>query len=493
MAIIAGVDTSTQSCTVSLFDSERGRCLGEGRAPHSRAVPPVSEQDPREWWEALRHALADTTRSTGIPPDRIEAIAIAGQCHGLVPLDGADAIIRPAKLWNDTTSAGEAAWLVERLSAAEWARLTGSVPTAAFTISKIAWLAANEPANFAELRHVLLPHDYLTFMLTGRKVTDRSEASGTGYFDGATNTWRPELLDLIDDRIDWLAMLPRVHAPAQMAGQLSASAAEQTGLRAGIPVGPGAGDQHAAALALGVDSGDILISLGTSGVVLTRSDVPVADDSGLVTGVCDASGRFLPLVCTLNGTQVTDTVAALLRVSVDELSRLALAEPAGRADRPVLAPFLGGERAPNLPSARGLLGGLGNDLSRGQLARAAFEGVLLGLLAGADAIAALGLELTGRLLVTGGGSRSPAYCQFLADLAQREVSALDLPDATVRGAALQAAAVLTENSLELLQARWTPQPARLVAPRPAAAEIVRARFAELSAWPRHRRPWEEKP
>lgn len=492
MAVVAGVDSSTQSCTVSLFDADSGHLLAEGRAPHSHAVPPVSEQSPEQWWQALRTALAAATQASGIDAATISAIAIAAQCHGLVPLDADMSVIRPAKLWNDTTSSEQAARLVDRLGAAGWARLTGSTPTAAFTVTKVAWLADNEPGNFAALRHVLLPQDYLTYQLTGELVTDRSEASCTGYFDPAAGIWRPELLELIDATIDWAPMLPRVHGPTEAAGQVSHAAAVLTGLRAGIPVGPGAGDQHAAALALGVLSTDVLISLGTSGVALTRSDTPVSDPSGIVTGVCDATGRFLPLICTLNATQVTDRIAALLGVNTTELSALALAEPAGQADRPVLAAFLGGERSPNLPYARGLLGGVGPDLSRGQLARAAFEGVLIGLLTGLDALAGLGLDVSGRLLITGGGSRSPAYQQLLADLAERQVCVLGVPDAAVRGAALQAAAILSSRGLDLIAADWAPAAARQVAPRSAAAEVVRTRYAELSAWPGHHRPWEEK-
>lgn len=493
MALVAGVDSSTQSCTVSLLDADTGTVVAEGRARHRRAVPPVSEQDPADWWSAFCAALAEAGAVAGVVLTDVAAISVAGQCHGLVALDTDDEVLRPAKLWNDTTSAPQAKWLTECLGVAEWTRLTGSAPTAAFTISKVAWLAEHEAAIFARLRHILLPHDWLTWRLTGEMITDRSEASGTGYFDGVRNQWCPGLLEMIDDRVEWPAMLPRVCGPTELAGVVSQAAAEQTGLRAGIPVGPGAGDQHAAALALDVQVHDLLISLGTSGVALTRSDVPVADTSGLVNGVCDARGRFLPLVCTLNGTQVTDAFAGLLGVDLAEFASLALAEPAHQPDRPVLAAFLGGERSPNLPDARGLLGGLALGTSRGQIARAAFEGVLLGLLAGADALTRAGLEVSGRLLVTGGGSRSRAYLQLLADLAEREVTVLDLPDATVRGAAVQAAAVLSGRSLADVLAQWQPLSNRKIEPRPGAcAAAVRSRYVELSTWPGHHRPWKEK-
>lgn len=490
MAIVAGVDTSTQSCTVQLRDADTGRLLGVGRTPHPPTTPPVSEQDPRDWWSAFTVALRAAVADAGVPAREINAISVDGQCHGMVALDERDEVIRPAKLWNDTTSAPQTQRLVETLGKPEWARRTGLVPTAALTITKLAWLAENEPANFGRLRRVLLPHDYLTWRLSGRAVTDRSDASGTGYFSAAENRWLPDLLALVDADRDWTDALPEVSHPDTAIGTVTALAAAETGLAVGTVIGPGAGDQHAGALGLGVADADLGFSLGTSGVVLTHSTEPVHDETGMVDGVADATGDFLPLVCTLNCTQVTDLFASLLGVDHGGLAALALATPPEHAP-PVLAPFLAGERSPDLPHARGLLGGLSLTTTREDLARSAFEGVLLGLLSGADALRGLGLRIDGRTLVTGGGSRSGAYTQLLADLSGRVVTVLDIPDASARGACVQAAAVLTHARTGDVACAWAPKAQRDVEPRPGAApDHVRARHAELAEWPGHTVPWE---
>ncbi len=493
MTVVAGVDSSTQSCTVALFDAANGRRLGQGSSPHSRVAPPVSEQHPDEWWVAFGRALTAAVADSGSDHIAVDAISVAGQCHGLVALDSAQQVIRPAKLWNDTTSSKQAHALVEVLGPQYWAERTGSVPTAAFTITKLAWMCEEEPDNFRRIRHILMPHDWLSWRLSGRMFTDRSEASGTGYFDVRTGEWAHDLLDLIDDPgIPWLETLPTVAGPFDRAGRVTDEAASATGLRPGTVVAAGAGDQHAAALALQIGPADLLISLGTSGVVMTRSGRPCVDLTGLVNGVCAVDEGFLPLACTQNATQVTDTMAVWLDVSLAELAALALAEPVRASDRPVLVPFLGGERTPNLPWARGLLGGLDSTSTRGGLARAAFEGVLLGLLQGAQALEALGLDTGGRLLVTGGGSRSLAYVQLLADLTGREVTVLDVPDATVRGAALQAAASLSGGTVDELAAAWAVPSAPRVAPRAGAdGSVATARYREMVMWPRHRRMWNE--
>lgn len=492
MTVVAGVDSSTQSCTVALFDAANGRRLGQGSSPHSRVAPPVSEQHPDEWWVAFGRALTAAAADAGSDPSVVEAVSVAGQCHGLVALDGAQQVIRPAKLWNDTSSSKQAHALVEVLGPQQWAERTGSVPTAAFTITKLAWMCEEEPDNFRRIRHIMMPHDWLSWRLSGRMFTDRSEASGTGYFDVRAGGWAPDLLELVDPGIPWPETLPTVAGPFDRAGRLTDEAASVTGLRPGTVVAAGAGDQHAAALALQVRPSDLLISLGTSGVVMTRSGQPCVDLTGLVNGVCAVDDGFLPLACTQNATQVTDTMAAWLGVSQAELAALALAEPVSASDRPVLVPFLGGERTPDLPSARGLLGGLDSTTTRGGLARAAFEGVLLGLLEGALTLAALGLDTGGRLLVTGGGSRSVAYVQLLADLSGREVTVLDVPDATVRGAALQAAAALGGGTFDQLAAAWAVPSAPRVAPRARAdGSVATARYREMVMWPGHRRLWKE--
>ena len=491
--IVAGVDSSTQSSTVQLRDADDGRLLGAGSAPHPAVRPPRSEHNPAEWWSALRTALAAAVADAGVTAYDIDAIAVDGQCHGLVALGTDGTVLRPAKLWNDTESAPQARALVERLGADFWAGTVGSVPTAAFTVTKLAWLAEHEPATLRRLGTVLLPHDWLTYRLCGRAVTDRSEASGTGYFSAREGRWLPEVLALVDDALPWPDLLPAVCGPDEPAGTVSAAAAAATGLRAGIPVGPGAGDQHAAALGLGVGPGDLVFSLGTSGVAFARAAEPVADPTGIVNGVADATGGYLPLVCTLNCTLVTDLFATLLGVDLPKLAELALAAPAD-ADRPVLAPYLGAERTPDLPDARGLLGGLRLGTTRAQLARAGYEGVLLGLLDGADALRRVGVDTSGRVLATGGGSRSPAYTQLLADLTGRAVTVLDVPDASVRGACVQAAAILRGDRVGELAASWAPARTGTVEPRPGPdAGWLRDRYQRLAGWSGHTEPWRGRP
>src|SRR5690606_21190295 len=287
-------------------------------------------------------------------------------------------------------SAPEARRMVAELGEAGWADAVGSVPTAAFTITKLAWLAEHEPETLARTSTVLLPHDYLTWRLTGRPSTDRSEASGTGYYAAHGGRWLPGMLErFVSDTRDWSAMLPTVLGPEEPAGLAEAAGARELGLRPDVVVGAGAGDQHAGALGIGMRPGEVLYSLGTSGVVMTTSPTPVHDHAGWVDGVADAAGGYLPLVCTLNCTKVTDFAARLLAVDHGELARLAL-DAHLRPGRPVLAAFLEGERSPALPHASGVLGGIRTDTSREEVALATFEGVLLGLVRGYRAIEAAG-------------------------------------------------------------------------------------------------------
>ncbi len=335
---------------------------------------------------------------------------MAGQQHGLVALDANGQVLRPAKLWNDTESAPDARWLVDQLEggASAWAEACGSVPLAAFTVSKLSWLHRCEPAVWAHLAHVVLPHDWLTYRLTGERVTDRGDASGTGYWSPTAGGYRWDLLAIVDGDRDWADAVPRVLGPHDCAGALTSAAADALGLDAGgeIVVAAGTGDNMAAALGIGLRPADVALSLGTSGTVYAVSDAPTSDPTGAVAGFADATGRFLPLVCTLNATGVTDAVARLLGVDHERLDELAAAAPPG-ADGVTVLPYFAGERTPNRPDATGVVAGLRTDVSREQFARAAFEGVVCGLLDGLDALTSAGVPTEdGRLLLVGGGARS---------------------------------------------------------------------------------------
>ncbi|WP_155859367.1 xylulokinase [Cellulomonas sp. KRMCY2] len=480
MGVVAGIDSSTQSCTVELRDALTGVLIGQGRAPHPPTYPPISEQPAHAWWQALVVALGAAVSAAGISGREIDAVSVAAQCHGLVMLDASGELLRDVKLWNDTTSAPQATAMVELLGAATWADAVGSVPTAAFTITKLAWVAEREPHLLTRLAQVMLPHDYLTFRLTGRAVTDRSEASGTGYYAAHEGRWRYDLLDrLVSPDVDWPAVLPVVLEPGEPAGQVTRAAAEVLGLRPDVVVGPGAGDQHAGALGIGMAPGEVLYSLGTSGVVISVSPDPVHDPTGWVDGVADAAGGYLPLVCTLNATKVTDTIGRILGVDHTELARLALAAPVDE-ERPTLAAFLDGERSPDRPRATGLLGGLTTATTREGLALSAYEGVLLGLLRGHDAIRAAGATADGAVLVAGGGARSAAYRQVLADLLGAPVYTRDAPEATARGACIQAAAVLSRADIGTVRDSWTPPTTSTTIPRAAVPDAVRERYLALA-------------
>jgi len=463
MGLVLGIDSSTQSCKAELRDADTGELLGTGKAPHPPATGPVSEQDPQAWWSALQAACVAVFARTGRHARDVTAVSVAAQCHGLVALDDRGHVVRPAKLWNDTTSAPDVTRLRELVPDADWAKLTGSVPTAAFTIGKVAWLARNEPENLARTATMLLPHDYLTFRLTGQRVTDRSEASGTGYFDASTaghGSYRPELLELIDPAKDWASTFPRVVGPSDVAGVVGGN---DLGLRPGTPVAAGGGDQHVAALGLGVSPGDVTFSLGTSGVVFTPSTSSVHDATGTVDGVADTTGGYLPLVSTLNAARVTDTFADLLGVDAAGLAELALA--AGPGTGPVLVAHLDGERKPDLPTAQGLLAGITSSTTREELARAAHEGVLLGLTLGLDHLQRNGVDVSGRVVAVGGGARSLAYRQLLADLLQRPVELPDADEATARGACVQAAAVVAGADVRTVRDAWRPGTLHTTEPR----------------------------
>ena len=433
--LVLGVDSSTQSTKVEARDLDTGELVARGSAPHPATSPPVSEQDPASWWEALRAAVA----ALGDHRRDVVAISVAGQQHGLVIVDAEGRCIRRAKLWNDTTSASQASRLVDRIGADRWASAVGSVPVASFTITKLAWLAEHEPESVRRIARVMLPHDWITWRLTGEHVTDRGDASGTGWFDPSTDANRPDLLALAVDVIG-VEVLPRVAAPFETIGRIRPEVSESLGLPTDVVVGPGTGDNMAAALGLGLRPSDVAISLGTSGTAFAVSDTPTRDSSGAVAGFASACGNFLPLVCTLNATKVTDTVARWMGHDASSFASLAL----GAVDDPgsvVLVPYFDGERTPNLPDATGTFSGLTNSTTAAQIALATHDGVLRGLLNGVEALARAGSSVNGRLFLVGGGARSTAYRRRTADLFGRSVIVPDADETVATGAAVQAAIV----------------------------------------------------
>ncbi len=473
MPLVLGIDSSTQSTKVELRDADDGRLVASGRAAHPSTTPPCSEQDPARWWAALGEAAAS------LPRVEIAAVSVAAQQMGLVALDSALRPVRPAKLWNDTESAPQADRIVAELGAAAWARACGSVPVASFTITKLAWLRERDPGSYARLARACVPHDWLTLRLTGRLVTDRGDASGTGWWSPGDGAYRGDLLALVDPSRDWTAALPEVLGPTEVAGAPLASAARDLGLSfaGGALVAAGTGDNMAAALGVGLEPGDVVLSLGTSGTVFARSDRPTADATGAVGGYADATGRFLPLACTLNATKVTDTFARLLSMDRDAFEAAALSEPVGSGGV-VVVPYLDGERTPNRPTATGALSGLRSDARPAQIARAAHEGVVCGLLEALDALVAAGVETRGQLFLVGGGARSAAYRRIVADLAARPVHVPRAGELVARGACVQAAAVLHGKPFQEVAAAWKVRDADVVAPGGAVdARAVRDAYA----------------
>lgn len=449
MPLVAGVDSSTQSTKAEIRDADTGALLGSGTAPHPRVTPPVAEQDPAAWWDAFEAAIGAALDDAEVAG--VDAIAVAGQQHGMVCLDAAGEVIRPAKLWCDTTSRDDAAWLLSRHAggAAGWAQACGTVPVAALTITKLSWLHRSEPGNWGRLGSVALPHDWLTSRLTHRLTTDRGDASGTGYWSPAEDRYRFDLLAIVDASLDWPSMVPEVLGPLDVAGEWTS---RHDGAGSTI-VAPGTGDNMAAAVGIGLVEGDIAVSIGTSGTVYGVSSQPVADPTGAVAGFADATGRFLPLVCTLNATKVTEAARRWCGFASHlELDLAALSAGPG-AGGVTLLPYLDGERTPNLPGASGNITGLRSDTTPAHLARAAFEGVVCGLLDGLDALQRQ-VSFDGALHLVGGGARSPAYRQVLADLAQRPVSVPSLEQAVAVGACVQAAAVLHRRHLDDVRAAW---------------------------------------
>ncbi len=477
MPVVLGVDSSTQSTKVEARDVESGRVLGSGSAPHPPTTPPVSEQDPAAWWDAL--VAATQTLDANVRGD-VVAISVAGQQHGLVLLDETGQAVRPAKLWNDTTSAEQAARLVASLGAEWWAKATGSMPVAAFTVAKLAWVVEHEPELLDRVARVGLPHDVLTLGLCGEHVTDRGDASGSGWFDPAGGGYVADALRSAGVDDGWLERLPRVLGPTEAAGTLTEQASDALGLGPSVVVGPGSGDNMGAALGLGLSIGDLAISLGTSGVAYARSATGTADPSGSVAGFADAAGGFLPLVCTLNATKVTDTVARWLGTDAPGLAELAL--QAGSSAELTVVPWFDGERTPNRPDAAGAMTGLRTDTTREQLALAAHDGVLCGLLHGVDALAGCGVATDGLLHLIGGGARSVAYRQRCADLWQRPIVVPDADETVATGAAVQAAVAAGLGSFDELQQAWNLGAGTMVEPDPSVdAVAIRERYAAATS------------
>lgn len=442
--VFLGVDCGTQSTKALLLDAETGEVVAVGRAPHELIAREdgTREQHPAWWIEALtqavRSAIAEAAdRADG--PIEVAGMGVSGQQHGLVALDAADRPARPAKLWNDTTTALDCRALTDAVGGRAAAlALTGNLFLPGYTAPKIAWLRRCEPDVYRAARRFCLPHDYLDLWLTGAFYTEPGDASGTAYLDARERRYSPRVLGVLDDARDWDAALPPVIPSVSVGGRLRRDAAVALGLTDGIPVSGGGGDNMCAAIGTGASrEGPVVVSLGTSGTAFAYRGAPAVDPQGEAAVFCDSTGGWLPLVCTLNCTLATDWVSAL--VGLDRSGfEAALGETEAGADGLTFLPHLDGERTPDLPRAGGVFTGMRATHGPAHLARAVAEGVTFGLDYALRALYRTGVEARTITLV-GGGAASDAWAQLCADAFRVPVLRPPVTEAAALGAALQAA------------------------------------------------------
>ncbi len=432
-----GIDSGTQGVKLLIIDF-KGKVKGRGAAPHRQVPslkPGASEQDPRVWVEALQKALTKALSESRINPRKVVSLGVSGQQHGFVPLDGKGRPIRPAKLWNDTSTIAETEAIIEALGGkTSFIKKLGINLAVGFTASKILWLKRNEPQNYARLETVLLPHNYINLWLTGKAAMEYGDASGTGLMDIRKRAWHAEALAAVDPSLE--EKLPELRHPEVPVGRIRKDIARRFGME-DVLVSSGGGDNMMGAIGTGnVKPGMCTLSLGTSGTVYSYFDRPFVDPDGEIAAFCDSSGGWLPLLCTMNVTNTTELFKSLHGLSNQEFEALASRAPAG-ADGLVFLPFIDGERVPVLPFSTGVLFGLDHrTFNAAHIARAVIEGTLLNIGYGFSRMRALGLDPT-RVRATGGGAKSRLWLQVAADVLKTPVAILAEQEAAAYGAALQ--------------------------------------------------------
>jgi xylulokinase len=435
-----GIDSGTQSTKTILLDSESGEVVASAGATYDLiAGLPAGhkEQHPAEWIAAARATIKAVLEKSGIDRSRVRGIGVSGQQHGFVALDEKDEVIRPAKLWCDTSTNAECEEIIKKLGGLEKTiEAVGNGVPAGFTASKILWLKKHEPENYIRLRSVLLPHDYINFWLTGNKRMECGDASGTALFDVRHRQWSQTAISAIDPALN--DFFPPLIAADEIVGTLRREVADEFGLSSEVIVSAGGGDNMMGAIGTGnVREGVVTVSLGTSGTIYACAEKPVIDPRGEVAAFCDSTGRWLPLVCTMNVTVATEMVRARFKLSHEELSQAAASAPAGN-DGLMLIPFFEGERTPNVPDGTGVYFGLRQQtFDVAHFARAAMEGTTLGLNYGLARLRELGITPR-EIRATGGGARSHLWRQILADVFNAEVVCVKNEEGAAFGAALQA-------------------------------------------------------
>lgn len=437
---VIGIDSGTQSTKALVVDAKNGRVIGSGSSAYGliEGLPPgAKEQHPQTWREATAAAIRQAMKAARASSSDIRAVGVSGQQHGFVPLDKSGRVIRPAKLWCDTSTASECEQITTALGGNKAAiRATGNAVLPGFTAPKILWLKNHEPANFKRLATVLLPHDYLNFWLTGEISMEYGDASGTALMDVRKRRWSKPVLQAIDENLE--ARLPRLQSSDQPAGFLTPDAAAETGLQAGTLVSAGGGDNMMGAIGTGnTRPGVITASFGTSGTIYACAGSPVVDPAGEIAAFCDSTNNWLPLLCTMNVTVATEMMRNCFGWSHSEYEKAASKVPPG-SDGLVLLPYLEGERTPNVPLGTGVLMGVNTrTFSPGHFARAAMEGVTLGMNYGLRRLSGLGVKPS-EIRATGGGAKSRLWRQIMADVFNTRVVTLKVAEGAAFGAALQA-------------------------------------------------------
>lgn len=438
LSIYLGIDVGTQSVKTLFFDTQELRMAASASAPLDLiARDDGTREQMAHWWvAALRHCLERTDPTVR---NAVAAIGVSGQQHGFVPLSANGEALAPVKLWCDTSTYAECEEITTAFGGRERCiSELGNPVLPGYTASKIRWLKKYHPGAYSGMASIMLPHDYLNFFLTGERVMECGDASGTGLLDVRKRQWHGGMLAALDAGRDLRKCLPELVPPDAFIGTLRPSVAEELGLPPATPVSCGGGDNMMAAIGTGnVASGRVTVSLGTSGTVFAYADRPVVDDSGLLAAFCDSTGGWLPLLCTMNCTVATELTRNLLDIPLDELESLAGKVPAG-ANGVLTLPFFQGERTPNLPDARGCLFGLSSSNYRPEnLLRSAMESAVYGLRYGLESFAAAGVEARA-IRLTGGGARSAAWRQMVADIFNQPVAVQKIDEGAALGAALQA-------------------------------------------------------
>jgi len=445
MSLFLGIDSGTQSVKAVVYDAESKRVISDGRASHSliKNLPSGHmEQNPDEWTQAMDIAILQALDK--VDRAAIEGIGVSGQQHGFVPLDESGKVIRPAKLWCDTSTFDECGLISEALGGEEQSiEKIGNRILPGFTAPKILWMKRNEPQNFSKLRHILLPHDYLNYYLTGEMFMEYGDASGTAVMDIRTRSWSVEVIEAIDPCVE--DYLPALSSSSEPCGNLRPEISEKYGLSKRVMVSAGGGDNMMGAIGTGnVLPGVATASFGTSGTIYAYNEKPVLDPRGEIAAFCDSTGGYLPLMCTMNVTTVSEQFRSLFQKDHDALSDSISRVPIGSGGL-VLLPYLEGERTPSIPSGSGVMMGMNrNTLNPDYMIRAAIEGVTMGMNFGLKRLRELGVT-TNEVRLTGGGSRSAAWRRIIADVFGVTVVCMEEDECAALGGALQSVWCVLRN------------------------------------------------